>query len=95
MEHLVIDNDFVRWLMGLGVGGVLAGLIFMVYRKDVRQYTALWETCTKMLIEAMNKSTAAHVENTASNREMIGLLKALHRRLDLEPGGYTRRHLPE
>jgi hypothetical protein len=30
----------------------------------------------------VRESTAAHVTNTESNREMIGLLQALHRRMD-------------
>jgi hypothetical protein len=82
MDHIVIDNDFLRAIAGLGVGGMLAGVIFLMYRKDVKSYTELWKNATTMLIDALNKSTAAHVENTASNREMSSLLRALHRRLD-------------
>jgi hypothetical protein len=29
-----MDQDFLKWLTSLGVGGVLAGGMFWVYRKD-------------------------------------------------------------
>jgi hypothetical protein len=29
-----MDTDFLKWLTSLGVGGVLAGGMFWVYRKD-------------------------------------------------------------
>src|SRR5690606_38144314 len=32
------DLEFARFLASLGVGGVIAGLLFMFYRKDVRSY---------------------------------------------------------
>ncbi len=59
----------------LGIGGLVAGLIFFFYRKDVKQYTELWKTTSEQLIAVIK-------ENTASNTRMIVLLDALHRRLD-------------
>ena len=88
---MTMDNELFKWLAGLGVGGILAGLIFIAYRKDVKSYTDLWKESTGMLIAALKESTAAHVMNTASNQEMIGLLRAVHRRLDAEQlsAGYS------
>lgn len=99
---MIMDNEFLKWLAGLGVGGAIAGLIFFFYRKDVRSYTELWQQATTVQQTVMRdfqiamkesqmayalvieKSTAAHVANTETNREIITLLHALHRRLDLE-----------
>lgn len=85
-----MDNEFIKWLATLGVGGAIAGLIFFFYRKDVRSYTDLWKETASMLTTALKESTAAHVDNSATNREMISLLRAVHRRLDAEQA--DRRH---
>ncbi len=87
---VVMDNEFIKWLATLGVGGAIAGLIFFFYRKDVRSYTDLWKETAAMLGQTLKESTAAHVENSATNREMISLLKAVHRRLDADQ--QERRH---
>lgn len=75
MEQLVVDNDLFKWLVSLGVGGVLAGAMFMFYRKDMKQFTEQWKMQTELLLAVVR-------ENTASNVRMEELLKALHRRLD-------------
>ena len=90
-----MDNEFVKWLVQTGGTGAIAALIFYFYRKDVRSYTDLWKETSVMLASEMResriaytavveKSTAAHVTNSETNREMIGLLQALHRRLDIQ-----------
>ena len=58
-----------------GVGGVLAGMMFFFYRKDVKSYTELWKTQTSMLVEVVK-------ENTRSNVQLTGVVDALHKRLD-------------
>lgn len=63
-----MDAEFAKWLATLGVGGVLAGLMFMFYRKDVKQYTELWKTSTDQLILIVK-------DNTASNTRLITLLE--------------------
>jgi hypothetical protein len=83
--------EFFKWVGGLGVGGALAYGIFLAYRKDVKSYTDLWERTATMLIVALEKSTAAHVENSATNREMVGLLRAVHKRLDSDELRVTER----
>lgn len=63
-----MDPEFSKWLTTLGVGGVLAGLMFMFYRKDIKQYTELWKNATDQLMLIVR-------ENTASNTRLIALLE--------------------
>lgn len=79
-----MDTEFIKWLAGMGTGGAIAGLIFYFYRKDVRSYTELWRETASMLHVALEKSTSAHAINSETNREVINLLQALHRRLDIQ-----------
>jgi hypothetical protein len=81
---VVFDNEFIKFLASLGVGGAIAGLLFYFYRRDVRSYTELWKETAAMLTTALKESTAAHVENSATNREMNALIVSLHRRMDIE-----------
>jgi hypothetical protein len=67
-----VDAEFTKWLVTLGVGGVLAGFIFMFYRKDVKQYTELWKTTATELIQVIR-------ENTASNVKLITMLESIER----------------
>ena len=82
---MVLDNEFIKWLAGLGVGGVLAGMLFMFYRKDVRQFTELWKlqsdreaARTEMLIGVVK-------ENTQSNTQLVEMIRSLHKRMDANP----------
>lgn len=68
----IMDAEFVKWLATLGVGGVLAGLMFMFYRKDVKQYTELWKTATDQMMVIVK-------ENTASNTRLISLIETQER----------------
>lgn len=72
-----MDNEFFKYLTTLGVGGVLAGLMFFFYRKDVQQYTELWRSSTSTLIQVVQ-------DNTKSNVQMVSLLDAMHRRMDAD-----------
>ena len=63
-----MDAEFAKWLATLGVGGVLAGLMFLFYRKDVKQYTELWKSATDSLMTVVK-------ENTVSNTRLITLLE--------------------
>jgi hypothetical protein len=67
-----MDAEFAKWLATLGVGGVLAGLMFMFYRKDIKQYTELWKTATDQLMLIVK-------ENTASNAKLISMIEAQER----------------
>lgn len=63
-----VDSEFVKWLATLGIGGILAGFMFVFYRKDVKQYTDLWKTSSDQLMEIVK-------ENTASNIRLISLIE--------------------
>lgn len=75
MEHGGGVSDAMQWFATLGVGGVLAGMMFFFYRKDVRAITELWKTQTEMLVNVVQ-------ENTRSNVQLTSVVDALHRRLD-------------
>lgn len=66
--------EFVQWLATLGVGGVLAGLMFIFYRKDVKQYTDLWRISTEQHMQVIR-------ENTASNAKLITLIESQERNM--------------
>lgn len=67
-----MDAEFTKWLVTLGVGGILAGFIFMFYRKDVKLYTELWRSTAAELIAVIR-------ENTASNVKLITMLENIER----------------
>ncbi len=61
-----MDTEFSKWIITLGVGGVLAGFMFVFYRKDVKQYTELWKTQTEMLLQVVKENTASNVKLTSA-----------------------------
>ena len=68
----MLDAEFTKWLVTLGVGGILAGFMFVFYRKDVKQYTELWKNAADQLITIVK-------ENTASNTKLIAMLESQER----------------
>lgn len=77
------NEEFFKYLASLGVGGIIAGLIFAAYRKDVKSYTDLWKTMSDALITVVK-------ENTASNTRLTTVVEALHRRIDERTVGDRR-----
>lgn len=61
-------TEFAKWLITLGVGGVLAGFMFVFYRKDMKSYTELWKNSTELLMGTI-------VKNTESNVKLIALIE--------------------
>lgn len=61
-----MDVEFVKWLATLGIGGILAGFIFLFYRKDIKQYTELWKTTSEQLMRIVSDNTASNVRLTAT-----------------------------
>jgi hypothetical protein len=59
-----MDLEFVKWLSGLGVGGVLAAFIFNAYRKDMANFTQQWKGQTELLIAVVRENTVAFTRNT-------------------------------
>ncbi len=66
-----------EYLVSLGVGGVLALVMFMVYRKDVQHYTELWKGQSDALMTVVKDNTAVITKNTT-------VTESLHKRLDHE-----------
>ena len=63
-----LDLEFTKWLVTLGVGGVLAAFMFTFYRKDIKQYTELWKSATDQLMSVVK-------DNTMSNAKLISLIE--------------------
>lgn len=54
-------ND-VEWLQiaaQLGTGGVLAAIIFAIYRKDALRWEEAWKGQSQMLLQVVKENTAA------------------------------------
>jgi hypothetical protein len=67
-----MDIEFMKWLATLGIGGVLAGFMFIFYRKDIKQFTELWKTSTEVLMEVVNKNTSSYIK-------LITILESIER----------------
>lgn len=54
-----MDTETLKALAALGVGGILAGTIFMIYRKDSIQWQEAWKGQSAMLLQVVKENTAA------------------------------------
>jgi hypothetical protein len=54
-----MDPEAMKYLAPLGVGGILAGMIFMVYRKDALRWIEDWKGQSQMLLKVVVDTTAA------------------------------------
>lgn len=72
-ENIVDTNtDFIKWFATLGIGGVLAGFMFIFYRKDIKQYAELWKSVSEQLIIIVK-------EDVASNIKLVTMLETWER----------------
>lgn len=62
------DPEFIKWIVTLGVGGILAAFMFVFYRKDIKQYTELWKSQSDQLMTVVK-------DNTASNVKLVSLIE--------------------
>lgn len=69
----------LEWWATLGIGGVLAGFMFVFYRKDVKQFTTLWEAQATKMETLVNVVLSVVKENTASNSKLITLIENVER----------------
>jgi hypothetical protein len=69
------DTEFIKWFATLGIGGVLAGFMFVFYRKDVKQYTELWKIQTERVEVLVERVISVIKENTTSNVKLIALIE--------------------
>lgn len=49
-------------LLPLGVGGVLAYVMFLIYRKDSKEWGTRWHEQAKLLLQEVNGNTKALTE---------------------------------
>lgn len=54
-----MDPETLKYLASLGVGGILAGIMFAVYRKDALQWQDAWKGQSEILIQVVKENTAA------------------------------------
>jgi predicted nucleic acid-binding OB-fold protein len=78
----MFDQEFARFLLQLGVGGILAGILFFFYRKDVRSYTELWREQSTLNAAMTTAMMAVVKDNTAALVTNTEVLKSLHLRID-------------
>ena len=69
----------LEWWATLGIGGVLAGFMFVFYRKDVKQFTSLWEAQAVRMESLINTVIGVIKDNTASNAKLISLIENAQR----------------
>ena len=65
-----MDAKSIEWVMGQGIGAVLALVMFLVYRKDVSNALNSWQGQTKILTELVKESTKAMQSNTDAIERM-------------------------
>ena len=53
------DPELLKYLAPLGVGGILAWGMFMVYRKDMRDIVKRLEDSNSLLVSVVKENTAA------------------------------------
>ena len=70
-----MDTDFIKWLATLGVGGVLAGVMFFWYRKDILQRNTDCENREDQLIEVIKTNSASHEKLAMSIQSLSDSLK--------------------
>lgn len=83
IDQVATSSEFGKWIITLGVGGILAFVMFMFYRKDVKQYTELWKAQSELLMMVVKENTTAHVINAESNRQLVSIVSAFHKRMDV------------
>jgi hypothetical protein len=59
------DAEMLKWLASLGTGGILAGVIFFVYRKDSMAWQSAWKGQSDIMVQVVKENTAAITALTA------------------------------
>jgi hypothetical protein len=71
----MLDPELLKYLATMGVGGVIAGLIFMMYRKDMKQHVELWTAQSNNYQQQAAVLLEVVRENTRSNEALIRLIE--------------------
>lgn len=80
--------EFTQFLVQLGVGGALAGMLFWFYRRDVQRITDHWNKQSDHLMQVVVSNTQASTQHsevlrahTAAVTSNTEVLRALHTEL--------------
>lgn len=68
------DIKTIEWIIGQGIGAVLAFGMFLVYRKDVKNGLGTWRGQTEILMKLVGENTAAMQRNTDAINQMESTL---------------------
>lgn len=60
----MFEPELIQIVAPLGVGGVLAVIMFYFYRKDAETYTSQWKGQSELLMEVVKENTKAITSNT-------------------------------
>lgn len=74
-----LDPELVKYSLSLGVGGVIAVLIFAAYRKDSTDWRKSWEGQTAMLLQVVKENTQSNtavIKSVEANTRMVEMLCA-------------------
>jgi hypothetical protein len=74
---MIEDPTLIQKLLELPLNLILAAMMFLFYRKDVKTYTDLWKGQSEMLMQVVKENTVAITTNTE-------ITKSFHKRLDKE-----------
>ena len=55
----MLEGETFKFLATLGVGGVLAGFMFLIYRKDSQLWQEAWKGQSQILVQVVKENTAA------------------------------------
>lgn len=92
------DGEMAKWLATLGVGGVLAGVIFYFYQKHSNEWSKTLSSFVETERHRADALMRVVTENTASNTAVIKAVESNTKMLDLlcqqvwDNGG-RRQHL--
>jgi len=60
----------IEYFTSLGVGGILAGIMFFFYRKDAINHINQWKGQSGLLMKVVKDNTEAITENTEVARSL-------------------------
>jgi hypothetical protein len=78
----MMDQVQLEWFATLGVGGIVAGFMFLFYRRDMKQFTQQWIEESKLNRETLNQVMSVVRDNTIALTKVLTTIDSLHRRLD-------------
>ncbi len=79
----MIDPETLKLLASFGTGGLLAGFMFMIYRKDMKINSDDWKGQSEILMAVVK-------ENTAAITALIRLVEGIRVRDDNPKGNSNR-----